>query len=279
MQNYNNNLFIIGKRSNLSRELACTLNGPRLISGDEIQQLPELLIRAGRSDIIYNLYHKSSWLGRRDMPKDYARYSFQRLAEFTSICRDSQHYINKVIFTSSSAVYGNNALATESDRCDITNLYASLKFASELFLSEHLADTHISLVIARLFNMYGGDDSFSVVAKIANALSQRAKFQLSNHGGSVRDFVHIRNVVEIYQRLLTSSFCGVVNVASGKGLSVSDLIVKAETAFRRRIQVEHVVRPEIDRSVACIDTLVRAVGPMEFNSVDKYYLEQYTANG
>lgn len=272
-------LFIIGKRSNLSRELSRIVDGTNLVSGDELQQLPELLAQAGRSDIVYNLYYKSAWLGRRDTPEAYARYAFQRLAEFAAICRDAQQYIDKVIFTSSSAVYGSNAWAAESDQCNITNLYASLKFASELFLREHFADTRILLVIARVFNMYGGDDEFSVVSKIANALSLRVGFQVSNHGCSVRDFVHVRDVVEIYQQLLASSFSGVVNVGSGTGLSVSDLIKKAEMAFKRRLQIAHVERNEIDSSVACIDTLLGAVGSMEFFSVDQYYQEQCAANG
>ncbi len=272
-------LLIIGGRSNLSRELGRTVKGSKIIAGDELQKLPELLAQEGRSNVVYNLYYKSAWLGRRDTPVAYARYAFQRMAEFTAICRDAQQYIDKVIFTSSSSVYGSNPWAAESDRCDITNLYASLKFASELFLREHLADTRIALIITRVFNMYGGADEFSVVSKIANALSLGTGFQVSNHGRSVRDFVHVRDVVEIYQRLLASTFSGVVNVGSGTGLSVSDLIEKAEMAFKRRLPVSYVERNEIDRSVARTDALLKAVGPMKFRPVDQYFQEQCKANG
>jgi len=275
----NKKLFIIGKRSNLSTELDSNIAGAELISGDELHRLPELLAREGRSDLVYNLYYKSAWLGRRDTPEAYARYAFQRLAEFTAICQDARQYIDKVIFTSSSVVYGNNTRSVESDRCDITNLYASLKFASELFLREHFAETGIALVIARVFNMYGGNDEFSVVTKISNSLSQGIGFQVANHGRSVRDFVHIRDIVEIYRRLLSSSFSGVVNVGTGTGLSVSDLIQKSEAAFKRRLQVAYVERNEIDYSVACIDTLIKAIGPIEFTSVDTYYQEQCAATG
>ncbi len=276
---HKNNLFIIGGRSNLSRELGRAVKGSRIISGDELKQLPELLAQEGRSNVVYNLFYKSAWLGRRDTPVAYASYAFQRMAEFTAICRDSQQYIDKLIFTSSSSVYGSNSGAAESDRCDVPNLYASLKFASELFLREHLADTRIALIITRVFNMYGGADEFSVVSKIANALSLGTGFQVSNHGRSVRDFIHVREVVEIYQRLLASTFSGVVNVGSGKGLSVNDLIERAEIAFKRRLLVSNVERNDIYRSVARIDTLLSVVGPVEFCSVDQYFHEQWMANG
>lgn len=272
-------LFIIGKRSNLSCELSKRINGSICVSGDELHLLPTLLMQAGRSDVVYNLFYKSAWLGRRDSPEAYARYAFQRLAEFTAICRDAQQYINKVIFTSSSAVYGNSALVAESDLCQITNLYASLKFSSELFLREHFADTSLCLVITRVFNMYGGADDFSVVSKISKAISLGTEFQVSNHGRSIRDYVHILDVVEIYQRLLESSFSGVVNVASGSGLSVSELIQKAEMAFKRRLQIAYIKRNEIDQSIANINTLFAAIGPMEFYSVNQYFQEQSKVNG
>jgi UDP-glucose 4-epimerase len=126
--------------------------------------------------------------------------------------------------------------------------------------------------------MYGGTDEFSVLSKITRALTLGEVLQVSNDGRSVRDFVHVRNVVEIYQRLLASNFSGVLNVGSGSGLSVDNLIVKAEMIFKRSLQVAYVKRNEIDRSVAQIDLLLSALGAIEFYSVDQYFQEQCLAN-
>lgn len=264
-------LFVIGRRSNLSHRLSQQIENVELIAADDLHLLPELLEQHDGANLIYNLHYKSAWLGRRDMPEAYASYSFQRLAEFVAICRNSHRQIGKIIFTSSSAVYGDNALAEESCRCDITNLYASLKFASEMFIHEHLADTGIPLVIARVFNMYGGRDEFSVISKIADAISREVEFHVANHGRPVRDFVHVLDVAEIYRRLLESTFTGVVNVGSGNGLSVGDVIKKAETAFQRRLKTVHIQRNEINHSVASIDKLAEAIGPFDFISVDQFY--------
>jgi UDP-glucose 4-epimerase len=255
-----------------------TISNSRCISGEELHLLPEFLVQAGRSDLVYNLFYKSARLARRDEPEVYARYAFQRLSEFTAICRNNQQYIDKVIFTSSSSVYGSSALGVESDQCEITNLYSSLKFASELFLREHLFDTSIRLVIARVFNMYGGVDEFSVISKIANAISKGLEFRVSNRGSSVRDYIHISDVVEIYRRLISSSFSGVINVATGAGLSLIDVIEKAEIAFDRRLRVACVASNEIERSIACVDKLLSVVGPINFYSVDQYFKEKSIAN-
>jgi UDP-glucose 4-epimerase len=271
-------LFIVGGRSNLSGQLSRTFEGAELISGDEMKLLPNLLLQAGRSNLIYNLYFKSAWLGRRDVPEEYSKYAFQRLSEFTAICRDFRQYIDKVIFTSSSAVYGCNTLAVESDRCDITNMYASIKLSSELFLGEHLADTGISLVIARVFNMYGGVDEFSVVSRIVKAISCGVEFPVSNHGQSVRDFIHIQDVVEIYRRLLTSSFSGVINIGTGTGISLNELIKKAEIAFECKLRITYIERNEINHSVANINKLLAAVGVMNFSPIQLYFQEQSIVN-
>ena len=94
----------------------------------------------------------------------------------------------------------------------------------------------------------------------------------------MRDFVHINDVVEIYRRLLSSRFDGLINVGSGFGLSVNDLIGKAEAAFGRSLRVTHVERDEIAHSIACTETLIRAVGPTDFIPVDRYFVEQRVTN-
>lgn len=273
----NKRIFVVGKRSNLSLTLHQHLDTVKLIGGDELHLLPELLEQDYGISLVYNLHYKSTWLGRRDTPEEYARYSFQRLAEFVAICRHSHQHIEKIIFTSSSAVYGDNAKAGESDRCEITNLYASLKFASEMFIKEHLTDTGIHLVIARIFNMYGGRDEFSVISKIADAISHEREFRITNDGRSVRDFVHVVDVAEIYRRLLESTFTGVVNVGSGSGLSVNEVIKKAEKSFGQRLNTVNIPRNEINCSVACISKLTEAIGPIRFVSVDQFYEKLTTA--
>jgi nucleoside-diphosphate-sugar epimerase len=267
------NTLIIGKRSNLSRALASRVADARLIASDELHTLPALLVNTGSSDLIYNVYHKSALLGQTDTPEVYAKYAFTTLAAFVSLCLEHHRHINTVIFTSTSAVYGNNAHAAETDKTDITNLYASLKLASEFFLKDHLKNTSIRLIIPRVFNMYGGDDEFSVVSKIAAATVSGREIAVTNNGRSVRDFIHISDVVEIYWKLLQSSCDGVVNVGTGSGVSVEQLIEMAEAAFGRTLHTSYTNRDEIARSVARIDLLTRTIGHHPFKTVDSYYCD------
>lgn len=265
------NTFIIGRRSNLSRALATHIAGARLIASDELSLLPDQLADAGKSDLIYNVYYKSSLLGQTDAPDTYAHYAFTTLATFVSLCLEHRNHINTIVFTSSSAVYGDNARAVETDKTDITNLYASLKLASEFFLKDHLKNTSIRLIIPRVFNMYGGDDEFSVVSKIAAAIINNREISVANNGRSVRDFVHIDDVAEVYKKLLKSTGDGVINVGTGEGISVQQLINIAEASFSRPLRIMHTKRDEIARSVACTDLLTRTIGSYSFKTIDSYY--------
>jgi UDP-glucose 4-epimerase len=269
-------MIIIGKRSNLSRSLAARVEGARLVGSHELCTLPTLLAESGPCDLIYNVFYKSALLDQISAPELYEKYAFTSLAEFVSICLEHLDNINTVLFTSTSAVYGNNRRASEAHKTDITNLYASLKLSSEFFLKEHFKDTPIRLVTARVFNMYGGDDEFSVVSKVASALVDGAEIAVNNNGSSVRDFIHISDVVEIYLKLLQSSREGVVNVATGEGISVDQLIEMAQSIFQRRLNIAHVRRDEITHSIACTDLLKRTIGDYSFKKVGSYFDHYYS---
>lgn len=271
----NKNIFIIGSRANLSISLKKSIPRAQVIRSNDVKDLIKLLKQAGKSSIIYNVSYKSSLLAKRDQPEAYAKYSFEILSQFVSVCLKLEHLIDKVIFTSSSAVYGENLNAKEIDPINITSLYASLKFSSELFIKEHLEDTSIKLQIVRIFNMYGGLDNFSVVSSIGHSISQKKFFTLINNGESLRDFIHISDVIEIYKRLLISESSSIVNIGTGSKTSVRAVIEAAEKVFGVKLLTADLRRKEIAFSCACTDNLLSIVGNIEFIPVIQYFEDEY----
>ena len=268
-----NATIIIGERSNLSRVLSDAINNAFVIPSTELQKLPEILSSECSANIIYNTFVKSSQLGLKESPEAYSKYTFEVLSEFTSNCLKYHQSINGVIYTSSSSVYGNNELAYESDKCEIRNLYASMKLASEFFLTEHFEKKNIRLIIARVFNMYGGYDEFSIISKIMNALINNSQITITNNGQAIRDFIHIEDVVSIYLDLLKSNFHGVMNVGTGNGTSVCELIEAAEKAFNLRLNTNNREAVEINKSIANIKILEKHFGIRSFKNIKQYYHE------
>jgi hypothetical protein len=58
----NKNIFIIGSRANLSKNLKKSMPQAQLIPSNDVKELTKLLKQSGKSSIIYNVSYKSSLL-------------------------------------------------------------------------------------------------------------------------------------------------------------------------------------------------------------------------
>ena len=123
--------------------------------------------------------------------------------------------------------------------------------------------------------MYGGFDNFSVVSSIGRSIVEKNIFTLINNGESLRDFIHISDVVEIYKRLLVSESSSIVNIGTGSKTRVSAVIEAAEKVFGVKIHTADLRRKEIPFSCACTDNLLSIVGSMKFIPVIQYFEDEY----
>jgi UDP-glucose 4-epimerase len=196
-----------------------------------------------------------------------------RLAEFTHICKQLSKHIDTIIYTSSSSVYGDNKKAKEKDLINPINLAGSIRYSCEFFISEHLKSKGLKLIIPRIYNMYGGDDEFSVIYKIKYAINQNEILSICNNGSSVRDWIHVSDVVYFYKELLSLNFSGVVNIGTGNGCSLIKIIDLAEELFKKKLQIKNVNRKEVHVSVASIELLTKLVGIRTFITPDFYFKE------
>lgn len=180
--------------------------------------------------------------------------------------------VRKLIYTSSASVYGNNVLCRENDRAVANSLHSSLKVANEALVSDFGAQFHIDTTIVRLFNMYGGDDCFSVISKIVDAVQSRSPLQVANHGNAVRDFIHVDDVVRSYEAVLRQRDLKVVNVATGLGTSVRS-IVEVVRSNGHELEVSSRQREEIGVSIADVSRLAEIADVSTFRRVTNYVVD------
>ena len=194
------NILIIGKRSNLSNQLQKYLKDSYLIQTNDLGKLEEILKVKRKIVIVYNSCVPGNKLNLIKDPTFYTNYSISFLSKFIHCCINFVDNIEQIIFTSSGAIYGDNKDANETDPYKIVNLYSSLKISSELLLMRYLGNSPIKVTIARVFNMYGGNDNFSVLQSILKCLKTNQAFKLHNNGNSIRDFIHINDICNIYKK-------------------------------------------------------------------------------
>jgi UDP-glucose 4-epimerase len=264
--------IIVGKRSNLSNHLLDSLDNAIAISSSQaIEALSQLdWSQIDKVNLILNQFQPATRLNDLSSPTEYIDNAISTTANILMFIKDKSSKVNKVVYTSSSSVYGNNESCIETDVPQPLSLHATLKLANEKLVSQFCSAEDIDYTIARVFNMYGGNDEFSIVSKIIKAYKNQQSISLINDGNAIRDFIHINDVVEAYKIILTSSDIDVVNVASGHGKSVRIIL---DYLHERDIEIStsNIERDEISVSIANNAILKTMLAPhYRFESVEDH---------
>jgi len=113
-------------------------------------------------------------------------------------------------------------------------LYGASKHATRLVAAAYAPQAGLSLAWGRVFLLYGpGEDQRRLVPQVAGALLAGEPAQTSD-GAQVRDFMHVDDVAAGFAALLASNVEGPVNIASGEGVSIADVLALIAAAAGRR---------------------------------------------
>lgn len=268
--------LIIGKRSNLSKKLFDKLDNSILVSSHDIENNMNNIFKDYKNNvinIIFNNFQSSILLNDNSDFNDYITKSILNTSKILTFLIANNIKINKVIYTSSSSVYGNNKFCSESDQVKPVNLQGALKIANEELIKRFCVNHNISYTITRIFNMYGGNDNFSIISKIKNAYLNNEELNIINDGMGIRDYIHIDDVVEVYKILLenTNKIPQTLNIASGNGKKLFD-ILNILNKNKIYINTNNIQREEINVSIANIELLSKIVNVEEFVDVKDYLL-------
>jgi UDP-glucose 4-epimerase len=265
--------LVIGKQSNLSNVLQQKIDNIILISARDILANIEILAPYKKLKIrlIFNHFRPSTQLNNIE---NYTQYMQQAIVS-TSMILDylSPTLIEKIIYTSSSSVYGSNRLCQESDILKPINLHASLKISNEKIIESYSQKYNIDYTITRIFNMYGGDDKFSIISKIIDAYENNKILTIVNNGSAIRDFIHIDNVVEAYSKLLFLKNIPIMNIGKGEGNSVQNILQFLEQNGIY-IKTNNIIREEIKLSTADNTFLKKYIGIDKFIEIESYLEER-----
>lgn len=267
-----NKVFIIGKGSNLSSFLSKKIINSKLISSREIlTNIEELNVLKDNLpiNIIFNNFQPATKLNEFVNLENYVVNSILTTSKVLDFIKNNQIKVNKIIYTSSSSVYGNNILCNENDDLKPMNLHASLKVANEKLVEKFCIENSVDYTIARIFNMYGGNDNFSIISKIIKAYKNNEELNIVNNGNAIRDFIHIEDVVDIYSKILDKKDIKILNIGSGNGSSIKNILDFLNN-HNIKIKTKNVQREEIKISTADVSKLKELFNKDEFLSVEDY---------
>jgi nucleoside-diphosphate-sugar epimerase len=129
---------------------------------------------------------------------------------------------------------GDGLLSEGSTPLEPRTAYGQAKNA----VREAAGGMRLSLGWGRIFFLYGPDeDERRLVASVTRALLAGTPAR-TTHGRQVRDFLHVADVGDAFAALLDSGVEGAVNVGSGEGVAVADVVGRIAAVVGRPELVE-----------------------------------------
>ena len=113
------------------------------------------------------------------------------------------------------------------------SLYGTSKLALEMILRAHAKESRVSVAWGRIFFPYGPHEHPNrLVASVIKSLLTGKPAECTD-GKQVRDYVFVDDVADAFVTLLDSDVDGIVNIASGRGVAVKDIVSKIGEILER----------------------------------------------
>ena len=204
-------------------------------------------------------------------PEKYIEFNYNKAKIFLDIC--FQNNLNKVIFSSSAAVYGNpkKDKIIESDELNPLSPYADSKLMLENYLIDQSKNVNVKYIILRYFNVAGADQKmrtgliskFSThLIKVASEVATKKRNKLVINGDDyntpdgtpIRDYIHVSDLADIHLKsleyLLKDNQSEIFNCGYGKGYSIKEVIHCLNNLLETNINFE--IGPRRDGDSECI---------------------------
>lgn len=138
--------------------------------------------------------------------------------------------IKKIVFSSSSAVYGENPNMPlkETEPYMPTSPYAASKAIGELYLKSFTESYGLNSTSLRYFNVFGPKQDVNsqyaaVIPNFIHAIIHNEQPVIYGDGEQTRDFIFIKDIVKANIAAAESDYNGIVNVAAGEAMTINEL--------------------------------------------------------
>ena len=160
--------------------------------------------------------------------------------------------IKKIIFSSSSEVYGEPAQIPIKENDPITPIttYGISKLASEEYIKSYSKSYGIQYTIFRLFNVYGAiqDTQWVLPAFVDKAISNKL-ISVHSDGSQVRAFCYVSDVADAFQRVLETANGEIINVGNDSNpISIKELAEKIISLTNSQSEIKFVPFEESNRN-------------------------------
>ena len=205
-------------------------------------------------DYVFHLAAMASVPLSIDNPIKSTNDNLNATIKLLNACRANK--VKKIIFSSSSSVYGDNTNIPlkETEYPLPKSPYAASKASCELYLKTYHEAYGLNYVSLRYFNVFGpkqdkNSQYAAVIPNFISALLEGEKPIIYGDGEQTRDFIYVKDVVKANIKSCECDYNGIVNVASGRKMTINELYriicetlgydVEAEYLPERKGDIKH----------------------------------------
>lgn len=208
----------------------------------------DTLFEKEQFDVVVNL---AAQAGVRYSITNPYTYMQSNLLGFLNVLEACRHYnVHKLVFASSSSVYGMNEEVpySEEDKVDTpVSLYAASKKSNELMAHCYAKLYGIQCIGLRFFTVYGpwGRPDMSPML-FADAMRENRPIKVFNNGDMIRDFTYIDDIVEGTIRTIDNDIPAdkrdnnvpyrIYNIGCSTPVKLMDFIHALETSYGKEAE-------------------------------------------
>ncbi|MFC2075741.1 SDR family NAD(P)-dependent oxidoreductase [candidate division KSB1 bacterium] len=243
------------KRNNLSAVLE---SAPECIVEGDVRDPDVLaaLFEDGSFDIVYHLAAKTGVRPSLDDPQEYFDVNVAGTINVLEACRRAGDC--KLIFASSSSVYGNSSRVpfSEDHPADSpVSPYAASKRAAELICRTYHELYRLPVMAIRFFTVYGPRQRPDMaIYRFVEQVFRGDPVEIYGDGSMARDFTYIDDIIDGLQAALTwDGGFDLVNLGDARTVSVAELVTMIERISGRPADKRHLPVPKGDVRITFAD--------------------------
>ena len=203
-------------------------------------------------------------------------YQNNVVGSYNLIRAASENKVKYFVFSSTCSVYGNPAKVpiSEETQTNPINPYANTKLMIEMMLKDFQSAYGMKYVSLRYFNAAGADDSceigeshnpephlIPIVLEAANGKREKVSVFGNDYktpdGTCIRDYIHVNDLsnahVKALEHLSSGNESTIINLGTGAGNSVMEIIKTAESIAGKKIEFKISERRKGDPAILVAD--------------------------
>ena len=208
-------------------------------------------------DVVVNLAAQTMVPYSLEHPDEDADINILGLINVLNCCKE--HAVQRIIFSSSAAVYGNNMNVPlkEEETSMPMSFYGITKMTAEHYLRVYSELYGIDAIVLRFANVYGerqgNGGEGGVISIFAKLIAEDLPISLYGNGEQTRDFVYAGDIAEAISAAFSVQGYHIINVSNAIEVSINELVKNFAQVAKKEIKVDYKETRAGDIYRSCLD--------------------------